>query len=99
MSTTELQLTIGQEIMRTKFSSNPEVHQMKQDFAKLFDKITELAMAAQKESDTVPTIYSSDTISKHMEVIKKNDEATRNYAKACEQLELACMFAIKGMTA
>lgn len=100
MSTeTQLELTVGQEVMRTKFSSNPAVHEMKQKFAKLFDEVTELAMKAQQESDTTPTIYSDETIKNHMNVIKKNEELTRCLAKACEQIELACLYAIKGMTA
>lgn len=93
-----MQQTIGQEVIRVN-SGSVEAQEIKQKFAKLFDEVTELAMKAQTEIDTPPSIYSDESINKHMALCKKNEEATRCYAKACELIELAAMWAVKGMTA
>lgn len=91
--------TMGEEIMRVSFSSNPKVHEFKKLFADLFDQVSELAMQASKESEESPGIYSSETIAKHMEVIRRNEEAIRCYAEGSKILETACMYIVKGLTA
>lgn len=93
------QLTIGQEIMRTQFSKNDKVGEWKQRFAKLFDDISQLAMDAERESDTPPAIHSAETIAKHMELVRKNEDAVRCFAEACKILETSCMYLVKGLTA
>lgn len=85
--------------MRTQFSGNPQVKEFKEKFAKLFDEISDLAMKAQEASDTPPGIYSPETIAKHTEVIRKNEEAIRCYAEGSKILETACMYIVKGLTA
>ena len=92
------QPSVGKEIMRVGFSSNPIVRETKEKFAELFDFISNFAMAAERESDTPPAIHSPETIQKHMETIRRNEEAIRCFAEACKILETSCMYAVKGLT-
>lgn len=91
--------SIGQEIMRTQFSGNEKVREWKERYAKLFDDISQMAMDADKVSNETPAIHSPETISKHMELIRRNEEAIRCYAEASKILETSCMYLVKGITA
>lgn len=94
----ETQTTIGIEIMRASDPGKTEVTEMKLKFAELFDYVTNLAMRAQEDADKAPTIHSTETIQRHMETIRRSEEATRCYSKACELIETASLYANKGIT-
>lgn len=91
--------SLGKEVMRVEFSGRPEVREMKVKFAELFDYVSNLAMEAEKASDTPPAIHSAETIARHMDLIRRNEEAVRCYAEACKIIETSCMYATKGLTA
>lgn len=91
-------MTIGQEIMRSNFG-NEASRKLKGDFANLFDKLSQLAMDADTRANTPPAIHSSEGIQAHMVVVAASQETTRCMAEACKYLELACMYAVKGITA
>lgn len=91
-------VTIGQEIMRTAFG-NEKSKALKEDFAALFDKITQEAMTADNRAQKGPMIHSKDAIDAHMVVVAAAGETMRCMSEACKYLELACMYAIKGITA
>ncbi len=98
MSDNKTTTTVGQEIIRTSFASNDEVSVLKNEFAKLYDKLVDRVLAAQTAADTTPAIHSTDTISKHMEVVRQSEELMRCMSEACKLLEQSAMFAVKAIT-
>jgi hypothetical protein len=91
------ELSIGQEVMRVDFGS-PEVKELKNKFASLFDELALRAQKMQEEIDTPPSIHSDETIKRHMDLIKNNEDGMRCLAEASKILEMACMYAVKGIT-
>jgi hypothetical protein len=91
--------TLGQEIIRVDFSRDGEVKDMKLAFSALLDRILQRAQEAQVAIDTPPSIHSAETIQAHMEVIRKNEELMRCLSEAGKLLEVAAMWAVKGITA
>jgi hypothetical protein len=91
--------TIGQRVMRVNFSANDSVSVLKNEYAKMYDQIVAHVEKVQKDADTPPTIVTVDAIDKHMEKVVVAEEAMRCAAEACKFLELACMYAVKSLTA
>ena len=99
MSETKQTYSIGQEIMRTQFSKNDVVGEWKQRYAKLFDDIVDLVAKAQLEMDTPPSVHATETIQRHMELCRRNEDAIRCWAEASKILETSCMYLVKGLSA
>jgi hypothetical protein len=91
--------TLGQEIIRVDFAKDGEVKDMKIAFAALLDRLINRSQDAQKAMDTPPTILAPEAIQSHMEVIRKNEELMRCMSEAGKLLEVAAMWAVKGLTA
>lgn len=92
------QLTVGQELVRIDFSKNDEVFTIKKMYADLIDTLTRKVFTIQDQMNETPAVIATDTISNHMEVIKKGEETIRCFAEATKVLEISCMFAVKGLT-
>lgn len=90
-------LTIGQELMRVAFG-NEQTQAMKQKFADLFDEMTQKAMDADARANKGPMIHGDDGIRAHMVVVAAANETMRCMSEACKYLELACLYAVKGVT-
>jgi hypothetical protein len=91
-------MTIGQEIMRSNFG-NDHSKALKQKFAALFDTVTQLAMDAENRANKGPMIQDHHAVQAHMVVVAASQETMRCMSEACKYLELACMYAVKGITA
>ncbi|TXH08754.1 MAG: hypothetical protein E6R03_17730 [Hyphomicrobiaceae bacterium] len=91
-------MTIGQEVMRSAFG-NEKTRKLKEEFAALFDKITQEAMDADNRANKGPMIDDHHAIQAHMVVVAAAQETMRCMSEACKYLELACMYAVKGITA
>ncbi len=95
---TPSKMTVGQEIMRSNFG-NEESRKLKEEFAKLFDKMTQYAMSADNRANQGPMIHSNEGVQAHMVIVAAANETMRCMAEACKFLEQACMYAVKGITA
>lgn len=84
--------------MRSAFG-NDKSKALKQKFAALFDEMTQEAMNADARAQKGPMIHSTDAINAHMVVVAASQETMRCMSEACKFLELACMYAVKGITA
>lgn len=91
-------VTVGNEIMRTAFGSE-RTQALKAKFAALFDELTQEAMTADNRANKGPMIHSKEAIDAHMVVVAAAGETMRCMSEACKLLEVACMFAVKGITA
>lgn len=84
--------------MRTAFG-NDKTQALKQKFADLFDEMTQTAMTANTRAEKGPMIHDQHAIEAHMVVVAAAQETMRCMSEACKFLELACMYAVKGITA
>ncbi len=91
-------MTVGDEIMRTAFG-NDKSKALKAKFAALFNEMTQEAMDADARAQKGPMIHGKDGIDAHMVIVAAAGETMRCMSEACKLLELACMYAVKGITA
>lgn len=84
--------------MRSAFG-NEKSRALKEKFAALFDEITQEAMDADSRANRGPMIHGKEGVDAHMVVVAAAQETMRCMSEACKYLELACMYAVKGITA
>lgn len=90
--------SVGQEIMRVRDNDSGEVKALKSAFAKIFDHMTSIVMETQAKVEQGPAIVSEESVKQHMNtVVRQGDEQMRCMAESGKYLELACMWAIKGL--
>lgn len=93
--------TIGQEVMRTEFANSEVVRSIKESFATLYTRLVNLAGKAQEDAhNNVPSTLAASELAEYLDgAARKAEETMRCMSEACERLEVACMYAVKGLTA